>query len=708
MVDDVPAPLVQAGSVLVEVAYSLISTGTELTGVAQSDQSLIQRAIDRPDRVQKLVGYLREKGIKKTFAKLRGELDFGQPTGYSCAGRVVQVGSGVTDLQPGARVACAGAGKAVHAELVIVPRNLVVRVPDGCELKDAASVTLGAIAMQGVRRADPRLGEMVAVSGLGLLGLITVQLLRAAGCRVIGFDPEHRRAELAKQLGADHAFDPMDAGIPGEIRHLTGNHGVDATIITAASESDAIVQQAMEITRKKGRVVIVGAVGLGLRRAPFYEKEIDLLISCSYGPGRYDSRYEERGIDYPFAYVRWTENRNMQEYLRLISSGQMRLEPILEREYELAQASQAYEELRTAATKPLGVLLRYPFSDDEVAGTKLATNVVLSTRRVKGKIRVAIVGAGGFARSVHMPNLQKLADLYHLRTVVDATGDKASAAAQEFGADCASTNFDDVLGDADIDMVIICTRHNLHADLTERAAKAGKAILLEKPMAMNEEELDRLAAVLKETGVPFSVGFNRRFSPAARHVRRILEGRQSPLMIHYRVNAGYLPRDHWTQTHEGGGRIIGEACHMFDLFQYLVSPAKMTEIISTPIVPQVEHVFATDNVVTTVSYEDGSVATLLYTALGAKDFPKEYVEIYADGKVMIIDDYRTLRVFGASDPGWTGSAQDKGHLRELEAFARWMRGETGPPIPLDDLVEVSRVSLVAAGVGNSTIRSHEG
>jgi len=404
-VENVPAPLVESGHVLVEVAYSLISAGTEISSVESSGKSLVKRALEQPDKVKQVLEHLRIQGIQKTVAKVQGQLDGGRPTGYSCSGIVSQVSEGVEGIHPGDRVACAGAGIANHAEIVLVPRNLVVKVPDGCDLRDAASVTLGGIAMQGVRRADPRLGEIVAVIGLGLVGQLTVQLLKAAGCRVIGFDLEPRRVELAQQLGMDYGFVPGEVDVENEICHLTAGHGVDCTIITAASRSDAIVQQAMEITRKKGRLVVVGAVGLELKRSPFYEKEIDFLISCSYGPGRYDERYEERGLDYPYAYVRWTENRNMVEYLRLVAEGKVNAGAILEREYDVADAPRAYEELRTATEKPLGVLLSYGLEEGQ-RDEKLATKVTLRPFKLSGKIKVAVVGAGSFAKSMHLPNLQ--------------------------------------------------------------------------------------------------------------------------------------------------------------------------------------------------------------------------------------------------------------------------------------------------------------
>lgn len=698
-VENVPAPLVEDGHILVEVAYSLISTGTEISSVESSGKSLIKRALERPDRVRQVIDHLRQQGLQKTVAKVQGQVVGAAPTGYSCSGIVIQVGPGVDGFQPGDRVACAGAGIANHAEIVLVPSNLAVKVPDGCDLKDAASVTLGAIAMQGVRRADPRLGEIVAVVGLGLLGQLTVQLLKAAGCRVIGLDLDARRVTLARDLGADHALNPADVDLKTEIRHLTGDRGVDATVITAASSSDAIVQQAMEMTRKKGRVVVVGAVGLGLKRSPFYEKEIDFLISCSYGPGRYDEQYEGKGVDYPYAYVRWTENRNMAEYLRMIAEGKVRLAAILEGEYNLAQAPEAYAALKGSAEKPLAVLLRYPVrTDDSVAG-KLETKTVLSPRVMSGKIRMAVVGAGNFAKAVHLPNLRKLSDLYHIRAIVSGTGTNALATAQQFGADYASTNYEDVLKDPDVDAVLICTRHHLHAQQAIQAAKAGKAILLEKPMALNQEELDRLVAVLQETGVPFMVGFNRRFSPAAKRAKEIIAGRQNPVMILYRMNAGYLPPTHWTQTEEGGGRIIGEACHIFDLFQYLID-APVAEVNATAITPKTEHVLVGDNVSATLRYEDGSVATLLYTALGAPGLNKEYMELYADGKVLVLDDYKTLQVHGASVKGWAGAIQDKGHLDELRAFAGLVSASADQPQSLSDVVNTTQATIA---VGNSEI-----
>lgn len=695
-VENVPAPLVEAGHILVEVAYSLISTGTELSTVQDSGQSMVRKALEQPEKVKKIWNHLRKQGIQKTVAKMQGQLERSTPVGYSCSGIVIQVGEGVTDIRPGDRIACAGAGIATHAEIVLVPRNLAVKVPDRCSLKEAASVTLGAIAMQGVRRAELQLGEIVAVIGLGLLGQITIQLLKTAGCKVVGVDVDTRRVEMARQLGADFAFDPTEVDIRNEICHLTGDHGVDKTIITAASTSNEVVQQAMEITRRKGKVVVVGAVGLGLKRSPFYEKEIDFLISCSYGPGRYDERYEEKGQDYPYTYVRWTENRNMSEYLLLVAEKKVQLELILEREYDLFQVTQAYEELQTAPEKPVGVLLRYSAASESERARKLETRVIFHSNAENSKVGVAVIGAGNFAKAVHLPNLKKLSDFYHIRAIVSATGSNAVITAQQFGADYASTNYQDVLEDPDVDAVLICTRHHLHAQQAMQAARACKAIFLEKPMAIHQQELDQLIVTLEETRVPFMVGFNRRFSPAARQAKKIIEGHQNPLMILYRMNAGYLPVDHWTQTEEGGGRIIGEACHIFDIFQYFIG-APMVDVTSTSITPHTDHILSGDNITITLRYEDGSVATLLYTALGSLDLNKEYMELYADGKVLVLEDYRALRVYGSAVKGWTSSTQNKGHLEELRAFAMFLCEKGELPIALNTLADITQLGFIVRG-----------
>jgi predicted dehydrogenase/threonine dehydrogenase-like Zn-dependent dehydrogenase len=695
LVEEIPAPLIEDGCILVEVAYSLISVGTEVSSVEQHGRTLVQQAREEPAKVLKLLDYLRQHGVSRTIARLQGHLENGSPTGYSCAGRVLQVGRGVTDLQPGMLVACAGAGKANHAEIVLVPRQLVARVPKGCDLKAAASVTLGAIAMQGVRRADPRLGEVVAVIGLGLIGQITVQLLKAAGCRVVSIDIDSRRVALAQKLGADDGLNSGEMDVLSEIRQITAGYGVDSTILTAASQSDELVQQAMHLTRKKGRVVVVGAIGLGLKRSPFYEKEIDFLISSSYGPGRYDPRYEEEGQDYPYAYVRWTENRNMSAYLQLLAEGKVNIHTLMEREYDIRHAPEAYAELQNAMEKPLGVLLSYGVSNPS---SKRATQVRLRSFNMDhtdGKITVAVIGAGSFAKGMHLPNLQRLADRYTLHAVVSATGSNAKAAAQQFGAAYATTDFQEVLHDPKINLVMICTRHHLHASQAIAAVRAGKAVFLEKPMALTQAELDELVAVLEETGSPFMVGYNRRFSPSAAEIQRHVAKRHNPLLIHYRMNAGFVPLDHWVHGPEGGGRIIGEACHLVDLFTFFVG-ARVCALSVHHLTPRTSGLSGADNVVATLEYEDGSLAVLEYFAVGSRQFPKEYMEIHFDEKTLVMDDYKTLSGYGLNVRAVSSSMSQKGQLQELEAFHTVL---TDPhcaekyPIPLWDLVQTSEITF---------------
>jgi predicted dehydrogenase len=694
-VESVPAPLVVDGSILVEVAYSLISAGTELAGIHRTGESLIKKALSQPDKVKKAIQMARSQGLAKTMATVQTKFGAAEPVGYSCAGTVIDVGAGVDDLKVGDRVACGGAGYANHAEVVLVPRNLVAKIPDSVSLQDACSATVGAIAMQGVRRAEARLGENVAVIGLGLLGQMVVQMLRAAGCHVLGIDIDRERAELAGKLGAEYAIDAAQADPVAQVMNVTGGMGADSTIITAASESNAIVQQAMEMTRKKGKVVVVGAVGLGLQRSPFYEKEIDLLISCSYGPGRYDAEYEEGGSDYPYAYVRWTENRNMQEYLRLIDDGKVDFKTLVDRVYPVDEAAKAYESLgRHEGRRPLAVLLEYK---EEGEPHKLVPRVQIQpTTKITGRIGVAVIGAGNFAQAFHLPNLKSLSSKYQILAIADTVGTVAESTAKRYEASYATTDYRQVLADDNVDMVVITTRHNLHAAIAMEAAKSGKAVLCEKPMAMNEKELNELVGVLQETKVPYMVGFNRRFSPAAVRVKKILSGASSgrtPLVVNYRVNTEHLPPGHWVFSKEGGGRIVGEACHMFDLFNYFTG-STVESVDAKGISDPSGQAVRKDSFAAVLKYADGSVCTLIYTSVGADELGKEYIEIHCGSSSFIIDNFKSLALYGVKGEHWKSRAIQKGHLEELIAFEECMRGGGALPIPLEELVSATRTSYL--------------
>jgi predicted dehydrogenase/threonine dehydrogenase-like Zn-dependent dehydrogenase len=630
----------------------------------------------------------RNEGVVRTVKRVRGMLAAGLPTGYSAAGVVVGVGEEVADFQVGNRVACAGAGIANHAELIDVPVNLAVRIPEGLGTDAASTVTLGAIALQGVRRVQPTLGETVGVIGLGILGQLAVQLLRAAGCRVVGSDLDPTRIERALAHGLTHG---VGAGedFAARCHELTDGFGADAVLITAATESDEVVRTAMQACRKKGRVVLVGDVGLHLQRSDMYEKELDFLISTSYGPGRYDDVYELEGQDYPLGYVRWTENRNMEEYLRLLAEGRISLEGLGEESFPVDEAGAAYEALKSGETKPLLVLLSYPERDGpEARTTRLRIHAPKADR-----IGVALVGAGGFAQGQHLPNLVKLRDRFELRCVMSRTGATAKAVATRAEAAYATTDLDEVLDDDAVGLVLISTRHDLHAPFALRALEGGKHVFVEKPLALTEAELDSIEAFYRgrEGGPLLMTGFNRRFSPSAARLLELLAGRTSPLVANYRMNAGYIPLDHWVHGPEGGGRNIGEACHVYDLFDFLTR-AEETAVQAQAIAPPSRHWAANDNFVATIGYADGSVCTLTYTALGHRDHPKERLEVFADGAVFSLDDYKSLTVDGKPG-GWRSTTVKKGHLEELEALAAALR-DGGPwPIPLEQQVQATRISF---------------
>lgn len=700
VVADVPAPRAAPGTVLVGVAASCISAGTEHAGIDAQRQPLVRRALEHPERVKAVVDLALQRGVAGAISAVRGELNAGAPTGYSVAGTVVEVGAGVADLAVGDRVACAGAGLASHAELVAVPRNLVARVPGGLSFDEASTVTLGAIALHGVRRAAPTLGEWFVVVGLGLLGQLTVQLLRAHGCRVAGLDLSRERVALALALGMDAALAADEADPVAAVKRLTDGQGADGVILTAATSSDDLLASAFRMCRRKGRVVVVGDVGLGMRREDIYPREIEFFISTSYGPGRYDPQYEREGHDYPIGYVRWTENRNMVEYLRLLAEGRVRLGPLLQGTFPVERAPEAFAAAAAGAAQPI-VLLSYPGvldAADAAAPPRRRVDLRPAPARTgSGRTRIALVGAGDFARGVHLPNLQKLSSAFELRAVMSRSGPGALRAAEQFGAAYATTDYDAVLADDAVDAVIICTRHDSHAAMALAALRAGKHVLLEKPLALTPEELEELErffadeAEARRAPPVLLTGFNRRFSPHARRLRELLQGRGAPAMLDYRMNAGHIPLDHWVHGPQGGGRNIGEACHVYDLLGYLVGePVETVQALS--IRPGTGHLARNDNFVATLRFRDGSLASLTYTALGNRDFPKERLDVFCDGVVGELDDYRGLRFHGRGG-GLKTRRQDKGHLAELEAFGRAVREGGEWPIPLWQQVQATRIAL---------------
>jgi predicted dehydrogenase/threonine dehydrogenase-like Zn-dependent dehydrogenase len=690
--EDVPAPLVERGCVLIQMEYSCISIGTEMSGVKSSGVSIFQRALQRPQHVKKVLDMLINDGLAQTRKVVAEKLSVELPTGYSGAGKVIAVGPDVAEFAVGDRVACAGSQCAFHAEVVRVPKNLVVAVPSSLGTDVASSVALGAIAMQGVRRASPTLGETFVVVGLGIIGQLTVQMLRANGCRVIGVDLDRDRIALAARQGLTWGLHPDDGDDVDSVARITGGIGADGVIITAASPSDAIVSAAFRMCRKKARVVLVGDVGLDLKREDFYAKELDFLISSSYGPGRYDERYEEGGVDYPLAFVRWTEGRNMAEYLRLIADGAIDVKAMVASTYPIDRAVEAFQSLQADDQKPLMVLLSYPTrAEDAVIGTRMVSP--RGSAPSEGSIRVAVVGAGGFAKGMHLPNLVELKNHFTLRAVVSRTGHNAASTAKRFSAQYSSTDFREVFADPDVDAVIIATRHDTHAELALQALRSGKHVLLEKPLALTNAQVADFEHFYESISGPTPIlltGFNRRFSPYAQRIALMLKQRTNPMIINYRMNAGYIPMDHWVHGSEGGGRNRGEACHIYDLFTFFTgSTVKSVHVNS--LTPATAYYSASDNFIATVGFTDGSIASITYTALGSKDYPKESMDIFVDGMVISLNDYRSLTVKGAHQKSLVTRASEKGQKEELLAFAAAIRGESDWPIPLWQQIQATRI-----------------
>lgn len=688
----VPHPAIEPGYVLVSVMSSCISAGTEMASVNMSSLPLWKRAMQQPQNVAKVMKMASDLGIKKTYKRVTGQLSAGSTTGYSNAGVVIGVGEGIDDISIGDRVACAGAQCAFHAEMVSVPRNLVVQVPDSVSFQHASCVTLGAIAMQGVRRALPTLGESFVVIGLGILGQLTVQILKANGCKVIGIDLDKERLHLAQQLGLDVAL-TVNQDLSEDVARLTHGIGADGVLITAATPSNQVISQAFSVTRKKGRVVLVGDVGLNLNRADFYAKEIDFYISCSYGPGRYDRNYEEKAVDYPVSYVRWTENRNMQEFLSLVSKKKVNMGPLIQKTFHIDDVEEAYESLKATEHRPLIVLLDYDGIELPKKSMVFANNVLTSCVK-NDRVNLALVGAGGFAKGVHLPNIESLGKQLKLKAVVSRSGHNAISVVKQYGGEYATTDFNEAINDESIDAVLIATRHNLHASMVIDCLNKGKNILVEKPLCLTLEELAMISSIVEsQPSSPLVLtGYNRRFSKYLTKIKDLTSSRVGPMIINYRMNAGYLSPEHWTQTKEGGGRNLGEACHIYDLFTFLAN-SKVVSTSANSIKSPIKYYLKNDNFVATFVFEDGSVATLTYTAMGAKNHPKERMDLYFDGRVVSLDDYKSLSIDNKNKPILTSNMSDKGQKEELQAFVQCIKEGGEWPIAWWQQKQVAKMAI---------------
>jgi polar amino acid transport system substrate-binding protein len=685
-VGEVPVPALQRGRVLVRTVASLISAGTERMAVEMVSKGLVNEARQRPDLVKAVVSKVKTDGLLNTFASVRDKMAASTTLGYSAAGIVTAVAEDVSDFQIGDRVACAGVGFASHAEVLSVPKNLCVHLPANVGFDDGAFGTLGAIALQGVRLTEPTLGESIVVIGLGLVGQLTVQLLKANGCRVFGIDLDPQRMKLAVDSGADAAAVSSD-DIAGRIDTWTRGRGADAVLITAATDSNQPVELAAKISRVKGRVVIVGMTGLDIPRQPFYLRELSLTISMSYGPGRYDPDYEERGKDYPFGYVRWTEKRNIEAFLGLIGSGSIKLNKLISHRFPIDQAERAYQLISGESSEPyLGVVLNYD------PDSPVTSRVALESSRIRSDsaITLGVIGAGGYVPAMLLPHFKGTE--VNFKSIATASGVSAHDVGKRFGFQYAVSNVEEVLDDSNINLVVVGTRNDLHAELARKALLANKHCFVEKPLALNDEELEGVLNAASASAGLLMVGFNRRFSPMALQARDFFAGRSGPLSISYRVNAGRLPKEHWVQDEQQGGRIVGEVCHFVDFMTFLTG-APPTSVFAEAISAKSDKIVDADSVFITLKFADGSNGAIAYLAEGDRVLAKERVEIFGEGKSLVLDDYRAVTMYrNGREKHVSLKAQDKGQKDQVTAVcAAVLSGKA--PIGLDDLASTSRATF---------------
>lgn len=695
---EVPAPKLLAGCVLVRIAASLVSAGTERASSEFASKNLLQKAQARPDLVREVIAKVRRDGLMSAAATVRSRLDQPSALGYSSAGTVIAVGEGVTDLNIGDRVACAGAGYAVHAEFACIPRLLAAKIPDSdVSFEEAAFSTVGAVTLHSIRTGDVKLGDTVAVIGLGLLGQLTVQALKAAGCRVIGLDLQQARVDLALRLGADFASTSNSAFGEMCFEHSRG-HGADVVLITAETSSSDPVNLAARVARDRAVVVAVGTVGLDLERKLFYEKELDFRIPRSYGPGRYDAAYEQKGRDYPIGYVRWTETRNMEAFLQLITEGKLDLKSLITHKFPIERAQSAYELITGKTAEPfLGVLITYPNQAEGTRRLELVSKSGLPVRSEEKGTTVGLLGSGNFAIATLLPAMKQVSGV-ELIGICAANGSHSRHAAEKFGFRYCTTDEEQILNDPSLNTVVIATRHHLHAAQVLAALRAGKHVFCEKPLCLNEDELTEIANMHGQSAPSnpvLMVGFNRRFAPLAIRMKSFLEESREPLAMHYRVNAGYIAPDHWVNDPEqGGGRILGEVCHFVDFLTFLSG--------SIPIEVQTRSLanngrYFDDNVILSLQYANGSQGTVTYVANGDKIFSKERIEIFGGSAVAVLEDFRTLELVrhGKRQTVRSRLHQDKGHRGEWEAFAAAIRNGKESPTPFDQIVTSTLATLKA-------------
>src|SRR5688572_2829134 len=685
IVEDVPIPTARESQALVKTEASLVSAGTERMVIEFAEKSLVGKARARPDLVKQVLDKARREGLRNTAQSAFNRLDQPMALGYSSSGTVVALGEKMEGFRIGQRVACAGGGYAVHAEYAVLPRNLLTPLPKDVDFESGAFTTLGAIAMHGFRLAEPQIGETVAVIGLGLLGLLTTQIASAAGCNVLGIDIDQTRINLTSSLGLEavqreKAIDSSAA--------FNANRGFDVILICADTSSNDPVELAGTIARDRARVVATGAVGLTIPRKVYYEKEISFINSRSYGPGRYDPSYEEQGNDYPLGYVRWTEGRNFEAVLELMAKDKLKVKPLITHRFPIEKATTAYDVITGKKKEPfLGVLLTYPENVEELESSKVIKFNVPTFKR-SNVLTLGVLGAGSFANTILLPIITKL-DNVELVGIASSGGLHAQHSGKKFGFQYATSSNEEIINDPNINTVAILTRHDSHAELAIKALKAGKHVFVEKPLAINLEQLEQVNKLLvSNLQCLLAVGFNRRFSPLARQLSAFLNNRTEPMHVHYRINAGYLPLNHWIHDPEiGGGRIIGEACHFVDFITFLVGEHPVS--VTAHALPD-NNKYRQDNISMTFTFHDGSIGIVDYLANGDKSFSKERVEVFCGGRVAVLDDFVSLQTIEDGKKKEERGVQDKGWVNEWKVFAKTIREGGPPPIPYEQLIGVTR------------------
>ncbi|MBN1578447.1 MAG: bi-domain-containing oxidoreductase [Chitinispirillaceae bacterium] len=698
-----PVPACRSGGIIMRNSVSFVSAGTERMLVDFARKNLIGKALAMPDQVKKVIRKMKTEGILSTLEKVQTKLDQPIPLGYSCAGVVEEIGRDVSGIVRGDRVACGGAMYANHAEFNFVPKNLTVKIPDAVSFEDASCATVGSIALQGVRQCELQLGETVCVIGLGLLGILAVQLLKASGTRVIGFDPNPDRCKTAAYMGANLAVHEM---LEAAALDFSKGRGVDSVLITAATKSNEPVTVAGEICRPRGKVVVTGMVGMDIPRDMYYKKELDFKLSLSYGPGRYDPEYEEAGHDYPLGYVRWTEQRNIEAFLDCIAAGAVTPSKIITHRFSIDNALDAYDLLLGKKSEPyLGVVITYQGTESQLPPmNRTVTLPVKSGPIASGQIGIGFIGAGNFTKGVLFPQLSKIEGI-RLKGLCTATGMNASETGKKEGFTYATTDYRQLLDDKDISVIFITTRHNTHARFIVDAFNAGKHVFVEKPLAINREHLDDIKKSLTGTDRLLMVGFNRRFSPHTGMIADYFNKRTTPLMISYRINAGFIPGNVWIQDPQtGGGRIIGEACHFIDFVSFVVGamPASVTaSSISTGNASIIDE----DTCAITIGFHDGSLVNINYIATGTSELAKERCEVFGNESVAILDDFRQTACFGKFGKRRLKGKQDKGFSGELDAFFKAVRNGGPFPIPQESLLATTELTfLIRESIRDKSIK----